>query len=161
MVKFTFSSVSLTLASVFALVSAVPTVASPFRISNVGTGMFISSNGAEQPGDSITTIPFTPGDMHLAIDPSPRVAPVTLSTVRGKSGLYIASVGDQSSPELIWDRTPYTWRFILQQSGGYFVTYADGRDAYWADVPYQTDDIIVVSGSDAKQNEILFKVIPV
>ncbi|KAF8337170.1 hypothetical protein F5887DRAFT_1244641 [Amanita rubescens] len=152
MVKFNFSSVFLILASVFALVSAVPNVASPFRISSVRTGMFISSNGTEQAGDSVTTIPFTLGDMLLAIDPSPRDAPVTFSTVRGKSGLYIASV---NGPELIWNTTPYTWKFILQQPGTYLVTYVDGRDAYWAGVPYQTN-IIAVSGHDVNQNEICF-----
>jgi hypothetical protein len=64
MVKLTFSSVFLILASVFAFASAVPTsTASPCRISSVRTRKFIFTNGNEQAGDSVTANPFSPGHM--------------------------------------------------------------------------------------------------
>ncbi len=64
MVKFTFASIFLTLASVFALVSAVP-VASSYGISSVQTGGVIFSDGKENEGDTVIAIPASevnPGD---------------------------------------------------------------------------------------------------
>ena len=56
MVKFTFASVFLILAAVFALVSAVPT-ASLYQISSVETDGVIFSDGNEQVGDLVLTVP--------------------------------------------------------------------------------------------------------
>ncbi|KAF8322882.1 hypothetical protein F5887DRAFT_1027349 [Amanita rubescens] len=160
MVKFTFCSIFLILASVFALVSAVPT-ASSFRISNFGTGRFISSNGTEQAGDSISTIPFTPGDMLLSINPPPAAGDaVTFSTVKGKAGLYItAQIGGNGVFELVWQTTPRTWKFILERSGVYLVYYM--QDNYWGVSPDYSNNLILENAHSIVQNEVLFNVIPV
>ncbi len=54
MVKFTFGSTFLTLASVFTLASAIPS--GSYKISSVQTGEFIFSDGSEKDGDQVTTV---------------------------------------------------------------------------------------------------------
>ncbi|KAF8327062.1 hypothetical protein F5887DRAFT_924998 [Amanita rubescens] len=94
MVKFTFASAFLILANLFALISAIHPVPS-FRITSLETSRVIFSDGNEQEGHRVITIPAHHENVRnslVTIDPPIALgSPVgSLSTVKGKAGLYIS-----------------------------------------------------------------------
>jgi len=69
MVKFTLASAFLILAYLFTVVSAAPQ-AHLFRISNLKTSQLIFSDGSEQEGDIIFTVPNNRTNVRNSVGPT-------------------------------------------------------------------------------------------
>ncbi|KAF8329924.1 hypothetical protein F5887DRAFT_923588 [Amanita rubescens] len=163
MVKFTFASAFLILANLFALISAIHPVPS-FRITSLETSRVIFSDGNEQEGHRVITIPAHHENVRnslVTIDPPIALgSPVgSLSTVKGKAGLYISIKIDKTgSGYLIWSTVQYQWWFLLQTAETYYTVAVPDQDYYWYGES-STDGLDVKFEAGAMQTrEVFFKV---
>ncbi|KAF8311332.1 hypothetical protein F5887DRAFT_1091186 [Amanita rubescens] len=162
MVKFTIASAFLILANLFALVSAIRPVPS-FRITSLETSRVIFSDGNEQVGHRVITIPVHHENL-VTIDPPIALgSPVgSLSTVKGKAGLYISIKIDKTgSGYLIWSTVQYQWWFLLQPAETYYAVAVPDQDYYWYGES-RADGLDVKFEAGAMQTrQVFFKVTPV
>ncbi|KAF8346698.1 hypothetical protein F5887DRAFT_1073367 [Amanita rubescens] len=164
MVKFTFASACLIIASLSAAVSALPTTFMLYNITSFQTNYAILSDGTEKAGSDVSTLQASQGTPSTTTVLIHQFTDDVINTfgVIGRAGLYVTVKQNTSGTHLTWDTEPFKWLFTSTDPnaafGGYdnYTINVPGMDLYWYDTTDQSAFIAIQSNTTETAQQLDF-----
>jgi len=164
MVKFTFASASLIVASLCAAVSALPATFALYNITSFQTNYALLSDGSETVGSDVSTVQASQGTPSTTTFTIYQYTDDVINTfgVRGRAGLYVTVKQNTSGTHLTWDTNPFQWLFTSTDPnaafGGYnnYTINVPGIDLYWYDTTDQSAFIAIQSNATETNQQLDF-----